>query len=48
MNEAGDAIERKRPWTWYLQDKIVVIFVLGFSGGLPFPLVYATLTYLAA
>ena len=45
MSEAGDAIEPKRPWTWYLQEKIVVIFVLGFSGGLPFPLVYATLTY---
>ena len=45
MNEAGGAIESKRPWTWYLQEKIVVVFVLGFSGGLPFPLVYATLTY---
>ena len=45
MNEAGSAIEPKRPWTWYLQEKIVVIFFLGFSGGLPFPLVYATLTY---
>jgi PAT family beta-lactamase induction signal transducer AmpG len=45
MNEAGGATEPKRPWTWYLQEKIVVIFFLGFSGGLPFPLVYATLTY---
>ncbi|MDH3337246.1 MAG: AmpG family muropeptide MFS transporter [Gammaproteobacteria bacterium] len=31
-------------WRYYLQEKIVVIFFLGFSGGLPFPLVYATLT----
>ena len=45
MTETGSATEPKRPWTWYLQEKIVVIFFLGFSGGLPFPLVYATLTY---
>ncbi len=45
MSEAGDTIQPKRPWTWYLQEKLVVIFFLGFSGGLPFPLVYATLTY---
>jgi PAT family beta-lactamase induction signal transducer AmpG len=45
MTETGSATELKRPWTWYLQEKIVVIFFLGFSGGLPFPLVYATLTY---
>ncbi len=31
-------------WRYYLQEKILVIFFLGFSGGLPFPLVYATLT----
>jgi len=31
-------------WREYLQDKVLVIFLLGFSGGLPFPLVYATLT----
>ena len=31
-------------WRYYLQDKILVLFFLGFSGGLPFPLVYATLT----
>ena len=45
MTESESAIAPKRPWTWYLQEKIVVIFFLGFSGGLPFPLVYATLTY---
>ncbi len=31
-------------WRYYLQRPVVVIFFLGFSGGLPFPLVYATLT----
>lgn len=31
-------------WRYYLQDKILALFFLGFSGGLPFPLVYATLT----
>ena len=44
MTEADTAPAGKRPWTWYLQEKIVVIFFLGFSGGLPFPLVYSTLT----
>jgi len=45
MSDAAEAIRPKRPWTWYLQEKLVVIFFFGFSGGLPFPLVYATLTY---
>ncbi len=45
MSDAGESIRPKRPWTWYLQEKLVVIFFFGFSGGLPFPLVYATLTY---
>ncbi len=31
-------------WRYYLQKKVVVIFCLGFSSGLPFPLVYATLS----
>lgn len=31
-------------WRYYLQRPVLVIFFLGFSGGLPFPLVYATLT----
>ena len=34
----------KPDWRYYLQDKIVVIFFLGFSSGLPFPLVYSTLS----
>ena len=31
-------------WRDYLQEKVLVIFFLGFSSGLPFPLVYATLS----
>lgn len=31
-------------WRRFLQKPVLVIFFLGFSGGLPFPLVYATLT----
>lgn len=31
-------------WRYYLQEKVLVIFCLGFSSGLPFPLVYATLS----
>jgi len=34
----------KRNWRTYLQAKVLVIFFLGFSSGLPFALVYATLT----
>ena len=34
----------KPGWRYYLQQKIVVIFFLGFSSGLPFPLVYSTLS----
>ncbi len=33
-----------RDWRYYLQRPVIFIFFLGFSGGLPFPLVYATLT----
>jgi PAT family beta-lactamase induction signal transducer AmpG len=32
-------------WRYYLQQKVVVIFFLGFSSGLPFPLVYSTLSF---
>ena len=32
-------------WRYYLKRPVVIIFFLGFSGGLPFPLVYSTLTY---
>lgn len=31
-------------WRYYLQEKVLVIFCLGFSAGLPFPLVYSTLS----
>lgn len=31
-------------WRSYLQKKVLVIFLLGFSSGLPFPLVYSTLS----
>lgn len=34
----------KPGWRYYLQEKVLVLFFLGFSAGLPFPLVYATLT----
>ena len=34
----------KTGWRYYLQEKVLVIFFLGFSSGLPFPLVYATLS----
>jgi len=43
--KADPAIEpERRTWRYYLQEKVLVIFFLGFSSGLPFPLVYATLT----
>jgi len=32
-------------WRYYMKRPVVVIFFLGFSGGLPFPLVYSTLTF---
>lgn len=31
-------------WRYYLQEKVLVIFFMGFSAGLPFPLVYSTLS----
>ena len=37
-------IEESPGWRFYLQEKVLVMFFLGFSAGLPFPLVYATLT----
>lgn len=39
-----EAEKQGRGWRFYLQNKILVIFFLGFSAGLPFPLVYSTLT----
>ncbi len=35
---------QSRGWRYYLQEKVLVIFFLGFSAGLPFPLVYSTLS----
>ena len=43
-DETGAAAPGQPGWRYYLQEKILVLFFLGFSGGLPFPLVYATLT----
>ena len=37
--------EATEGWCYYLKRPVIVIFFLGFSGGLPFPLVYSTLTY---
>ena len=34
----------KGGWRFYIQEKVLVLFFLGFSAGLPFPLVYSTLT----
>lgn len=45
MSRSGEAVaEGGRGWRYYLQEKVLVIFFLGFSSGLPFPLVYATLS----
>lgn len=40
----GEIGSNDRGWRYYLQRPVLVIFFFGFSGGLPFPLVYATLT----
>lgn len=40
----GDTPPNGPGWRYYLQRPVIVIFFLGFSGGLPFPLVYSTLT----
>jgi PAT family beta-lactamase induction signal transducer AmpG len=43
--DISPAAAEKRPgWRYYLQERVLVIFFLGFSAGLPLPLVYATLT----
>ncbi len=42
-SEVADRAPRR--WSYYLQRPVIVIFFLGFSSGLPFPLVYSTLTY---
>lgn len=42
--EQAPVTKTSRGWRYYLQEKVLVIFFLGFSSGLPFPLVYATLS----
>lgn len=43
--EAATVSERRRyGWRYYLQEKVLVLFFLGFSAGLPLPLVFSTLT----
>lgn len=42
---AADAVPDRPGWRFYLQRPVLVIFFLGFSGGLPFPLVYSTMTW---
>jgi len=43
--DTGDEATPPKPgWRYYLQQKVLVIFFLGFSAGLPFPLVYSTLS----
>ncbi len=44
MTAPDNAVEESPGWRYYLQEKVLVIFFLGFSAGLPFPLVYSTLT----
>ena len=36
--------DQSRGWRFYLQKNVVVLFLLGFSAGLPFLLVYSTLS----
>jgi PAT family beta-lactamase induction signal transducer AmpG len=44
-NQASVSDEEPGPgWRYYLQEKVLVLFFLGFSAGLPFPLIYSTLT----
>lgn len=40
----ADAPPESPGWRYYLQEKVLVIFFLGFSAGLPFLLVYSTLS----
>ncbi len=45
VTETPEAEREADPsWRYYLQEKVIVIFFLGFSSGLPFPLVYSTLS----
>ncbi|NNF40589.1 MAG: AmpG family muropeptide MFS transporter [Woeseiaceae bacterium] len=40
----ADPAPKSPGWRYFLQEKVLVIFFLGFSAGLPFPLVYSTLS----
>ena len=46
MNDgiATDGPQPSPGWRYYLQKKVLVLFFLGASAGLPLPLVYSTLT----
>ena len=44
VSEASNAGGTKVGWRDVLQEKVLIIFFLGFSSGLPFPLVYSTLS----
>lgn len=45
MTAEAAAEEPVEGWRYYLKRPVLIIFFLGFSGGLPFPLVYSTLTF---
>lgn len=44
MTPEHTVADDSRGWRFYLQEKVLVIFFFGFSAGLPFPLVYSTLS----
>ena len=44
MTANSEATSESPGWRYYIQEKVLVIFFLGFSAGLPFPLVYSTLS----
>lgn len=41
---APESPVESKGWRVYLQEKVLILFFLGFSAGLPFPLVYSTLS----
>ena len=44
IDAASDSLNKSQGWRYYAQEKVLVLFFLGFSAGLPFPLVYSTLS----
>ena len=44
IDAASDSPNKSQGWRYYAQEKVLVLFFLGFSAGLPFPLVYSTLS----